>query len=428
FTANPQAGRRGPATGYGPLIPDPRGLLDLPNGFRYRVLSREGELLKSGGGVVPSRFDGQATFPGRRGSLYLVRNHEARTDAPHPVKGPRSHTYDPLGPGGATTLRLDTSGRLVEEYVSLAGTFVNCAGGTTPWGTWLSCEEIEVPPSGSAMQHGWIFEVDPRDNRRNADPTPLEAMGRFQHEALAVDPATGVVYETEDAFDFPFGLFYRFLPDRPLGGHGSLRAGGVLEAMRVPGVPDLSAVQEVATTIRGLEWVPVPDPLARKTPARLQDYGSRRVTHAQKLEGVWWGDDAVYFVSSFARGGDGSRADHDGQVWRHDPVAGTLELVVVFRFDPDDQVFEAPDNITVSPYGGLMIAEDGGGQQHLVGTTSGGEAFPFARNRQNIGTPQQPEFGEFAGVTFSRDGETLFANCYNPGTTFAITGPWRRQR
>jgi hypothetical protein len=426
FTANPAAGATGPATGYGPLIEDPHGILDMPRGFHYRVLSREGDPLVSGGGTVPSRFDGMASFVGPRNMTYLVRNHECRVGVAHPVKAPPSHTYDPDGAGGTTTLLVDRSGRVREEYVSLAGTYVNCAGGATPWGTWLTCEETETPPPGSTISHGWIFEVDPRDNARNANPTPLTAMGRFQHEAVAVDPRNGVVYETEDAFQYPFGLFYRFLPNKPLGGYGSLRAGGILEAMRVPDVPDLSLVQEPGTRFTGIEWVRVPDPYATTTPTRLQDYGPGGITHAQKLEGAYWGNDSVYFVSSYARDQEGSGASHDGQVWRYDPDENVLELVVVFGYDPGEQVGEGPDNIALSPYGGLLICEDLGGENYLIGTTADGQTFPVARNRLNAGTAEEPEYGELAGVTFSADGRTVYFNIYEPGATLAVTGPWSR--
>lgn len=433
FAANPAAGATGPRTGYGPLVEDPRGYLDLPRGFRYRILSREGEPLLSASGVVPSRADGMSTFPGKgagkHGVTYLVRNHECREDAPHPVPSPKSHTYDPLGPGGTTTLQVSPGGRLLHEEVSLGGTFVNCAGGHTPWGTWLTCEETEDPPEGSDVRHGWIFEVDPYDNARNADPTPLKAMGRFSHEATATDPRNGTIYETEDSFEAPFGLFFRFLPDKPLGGYGSLRAGGTLQAMRVPDVPDLSTVTEVGTAFDNVEWIDVPDPLATTESIRFQDFGPGGITHSQKLEGCYWGDDSVYFVASFARAEDGSSRDHDGQVWRYHPDSNRLELTVLFTYEPDDQdePGDGPDNICMSPYGGLMVCEDGEGAQHLLAVTDSGEVFAVARNRQNLGTPEEPKFGEFAGVTFSADGRTLYANCYEPGTTFAITGPWRRQ-
>ncbi|WP_314224307.1 alkaline phosphatase PhoX [Streptomyces zaehneri] len=414
--------------GYGPLVPDKDGLLDLPAHFRYRVLSREGDPLRSGEGPVPSNHDGMTALPGRGGRVHLVRNHENRPTAKFPVPTVEGLTYDPAGKGGCTALTLDSRNNVLAERVAIAGTAVNCAGGPTPWHTWLTCEETEdkAGTNGYTKDHGFIFEVDPSDPRRSG-AVPLTTMGRFQHEAIAVDPRLGIVYETEDAFLEPFGLFYRFLPKKPLGGAGSLRAGGRLQAMRVPGVPDLSSIQETGATFDGIEWVDVPDPLAVETPVRLQDFGPKGITHAQKLEGCYWGGRCVYFVSSFARGSDGSAADHFGQIWRYDPKVRRLTLVIVFGPDTDIQLpGESPDNICLAPSGGLMVCEDGNGAQHVFGVTRGGEVYAMARGRQNIGTPQAPEWGEFAGVTFSPDGDTMYVNCYTPGTTFAVTGPWRR--
>jgi len=415
-------------SGYGPLVPDPKGLLDLPKGFRYRVLSREGDQLRSGGGRVPSNHDGMSAFGGGNGRVHLVRNHENRADGRVPVPVAEGLTYDPAGKGGCTALTLDSRNNVLSERVAIAGTAVNCAGGHTPWGTWLTCEETEdkAGTAGYAKDHGFIFEVDPVDPRRSG-AVPLTAMGRFQHEAIAVDPRRGVVYETEDAFEKPFGLFYRFLPKKPLGGLGSLRAGGRLQAMRVPGVPDLSTIQETGACFDGVEWVDVPDPQAARTPIRLQDFGRKGITHAQKLEGCYWGGRSVYFVSSFARSAEGSAADHFGQIWRYDPDRRRLTLVIVFGPDTDPRLpGESPDNICLAPSGGLMVCEDGDGAQHVYGVTRRGEVYAMARNRQNIGTPEEPAWGEFAGVTFSPDGDTMYVNCYRPGTTFAVTGPWRR--
>ncbi|WP_097946053.1 alkaline phosphatase PhoX [Streptomyces sp. ms115] len=412
--------------GYGPLIPDPDGLLDLPKGFRYRVLSREGEPLRSGEGPVPSNHDGMAALRGRSGRIHLVRNHENRHTAEIGVPTIPGLTYDPAAKGGCTSLELDGRNKVLGERVAIAGTAVNCAGGPTPWRTWLTCEENEdkAGTNGYTKDHGFIFEVDGADPRRTG-AVPLTAMGRFQHEAIAVDPKSGIVYETEDAFEKPFGLFYRFLPEKPLGGTGSLRAGGELEAMRVPGVPDLSVVQETGTSFDRIEWVPVPDPLAKETAIRFQDFGPKGITHAQKLEGCYWGGSSVYFVSSFAHRDEGSAADHYGQVWRYEPKKRRLTLVVIFGPDTDIQLpGESPDNICLAADGGLMVCEDGGGEQHVLGVTRRGEVYAMARGRQNIGTPEEPEWGEFAGVTFSPDGSTMYVNCYTPGTTFAVTGPW----
>ncbi|WP_432142757.1 alkaline phosphatase PhoX [Streptomyces sp. bgisy084] len=412
--------------GYGPLVPDPDGLLDLPKGFRYKVLSKEGDPLPSGEGPVPSNCDGMSAFPGRRGGTYLVRNHENRTNSRSAVPRVRDLTYDPGGEGGCTALALDRDNKVLSERVAIAGTSTNCAGGPTPWNTWLTCEETELRAGEEnyTKDHGFIFEVDPYDPRRTG-AVPLTAMGRFQHEAIAVDPGTGIVYETEDAFEKPFGLFYRFLPDKPMGGRGSLRAGGRLQALRVPGVPDLSTIQQPGTTFDHVAWVDVPDPLARETPIRFQDFGPQGITHAQKLEGCYWGGSCVYFISSFAHRKDGSAADHYGQVWRYDPKQRRLTQVVVFGPDTDLQLpGESPDNICLAPSGGLMVCEDGEGAQHVFGLTRRGEVYAMARGRQNIGTPEKPEWGEFAGVTFSPDHRTMYVNCYTPGTTFAVTGPW----
>ncbi|KIF77389.1 Tat pathway signal sequence domain protein [Streptomyces sp. 150FB] len=416
----------GPAKGYGPLVPDPDGLLDLPKGFRYKVLSRLGDDLRSGEGPVPSNPDGMAAFAGHRGRLHLVRNHENRHDGAVPVTTVPGLTYDPAGKGGCTALELDGRSHVLGERVAIAGTAVNCAGGPTPWGTWLTCEETEdkAGTNGYTKDHGFIFEVDGADPRRTG-AVPLTAMGRFQHEAIAVDPDSGIVYETEDAFDKPFGLFYRFLPHRPRGGTGSLRAGGTLEAMRVPGVPDLSAVQETGTRFERVEWVPVPDPSAKETAVRHQDFGPKGITHAQKLEGCYWGGSAVYFVSSFAHSAEGSAADHFGQVWRYEPHKRRLTLVIVFGPGTDVALpGESPDNICLAPGGGLMVCEDGGGAQHVFGVTRHGEVYAMARGAQNIGSAEEPAWGEFAGVTFAPDGGTMYMNCYTPGTTFAVTGPW----
>ncbi|MGW8377163.1 alkaline phosphatase PhoX [Streptomyces sp. ODS28] len=428
FSGTAAAQGTGGASGYGPLVPDPKGVLDLPKGFRYRILSREGEQLRSGEGKVPSHHDGMAAFRGtREGRTWLVRNHENRMDAKVPVPTVKGLTYDPEAKGGCTALEVDGRGELLRERVAIAGTSTNCAGGPSPWGTWLTCEETEfrAGEEGYTKDHGFIFEVG-YSRRRPTSVEPLTAMGRFQHEAVAFDPRTGVVYETEDAFDKPFGLFYRFLPEKPNGGHGSLHAGGELQAMRVPGVPDLSVVQETGKSFTGIEWVKVPDPLAKETPVRFQDFGKGGITHAQKLEGCYWGGSCVYFVSSYAKTKEGSKADHFGQIWRYEPRSRRLTLVIVFGPDTDVQLpGDEPDNITLAPSGGLMVCEDGEGAQHVFGVTRRGTVYPMARGRQNIGTPEKPEWGEFAGVTFSPDQRTMFVNCYTPGTTFAVTGPWR---
>ncbi|GAA2420455.1 PhoX family protein [Actinomadura vinacea] len=401
----------GEAYGYGPLVADPKGVLDLPKGFSYKALSAEGDVI-SGAVKVPGKHDGTATFAGsKRDTVRLVRNHEQTASGVKPVADARL-VYDPAAFGGTTTLELDGAAKLLKQEISLAGTATNCAGGRTPWGTWLTCEETEGF-SGQTKSHGWVFEVDPTG--RKTKPVPITGMGRFAHEAVAIDPHTLEAYLTEDASG-PFGLFYRFRPRAHRGQYHAYLEGGRLEAMYCPGLPDLSLAQEPGKTFR-VQWKAVPDPAAASTSIRKQ-FEDGQVTRSQKLEGAWWGHGKAYFVASYSSKEDGAAADHAGQVWKYDPRKQTIELELVFK--PGGR-FDGPDNITVSPYGGgVILAEDGDGEQYLVGTTSEGEPFAFARNAFND--------SELTGVTFSPDGRTLYANRQSPGVTFAITGPWHRFR
>jgi len=168
--------------------------------------------------------------------------------------------------------------------------------------------------------------------------------------------------------------------------------------------------------------VDVPDRGATTVSVRKQ-FETQQVTRSRKLEGQWWGDGGVFFVASFARTSDGSVNEHDGQVWFFDPRSQTITLKTIFGVNPNPEVdannFDGPDNITVSAHGGLILAEDGEGVSHLVGVTSRGEAYPFARNDFNQ--------SEFCGPAFSADGDTLFVNIQSPGFTFAVTGPWDRR-
>ncbi len=407
--------------GYGPLsqaVDETTGLplLHLPQGFRYLSFGWTGDPLR-GGTPTPRLPDGMAAFPGPGSSITLVRNHEV--GAGETFGGPR---YDRSAGGGTTTLQFDpVRGRVTSEWASLSGTVRNCAGGPTPWGTWLTCEESLVAPGpGSSFRqpHGYVFEV-PSVGRATGEP--LVAMGRFVHEAVAVDPATGIVYETEDARE---SGFYRFLPTQPR----DLAAGGRLQMLAVTGSPAIDLRTGQYPNARyPVGWVDIDDPdRAHADEAAADGRGVFQQGREQgaalfgRLEGAWYGGGLIYFTST--SGGDARM----GQIWEFDPARDELRLVYE---SPSKDTLNMPDNICVSPRGGLVLCEDGTETPCLHGLTRDGRIFRLARNnvvlqgRKN-GFRGDYTNSEFAGATFSPDGRWLFVNIMAPGITFAITGPW----
>ncbi|MCC5642633.1 PhoX family protein [Nostoc sp. CHAB 5824] len=392
--------------GYGSLVPDPNGLLDLPAGFQYRTFSLTGELMNDGA-LVPGGHDGMATFPGPRNTVILVRNHELSPDSDTQVQGP--HPYDPFCKGGTTNLVVGPNRQLIKHFTSLSGTYRNCAGGLTPWGSWITCEENTSTPTSSPVGdldyvskfHGYNFEV-PASTTSPIQPEPLIAMGRFNHEAVAIDPKTGIVYETEDRGD---SLFYRFIPKVP----GKLKEGGTLQALKIK---DIYQAQTFANFPKRkpmkVEWVTITDPNPPEDTVREEGFAKGAAQFARG-EGIWYSNGEFYFCCT--SGG----ALELGQVWRYIPAQETIELFVESTSAAE---LENPDNIVISPYGDLILCEDGDDQQFLVGVTPKGKLYQFARNAIND--------SEFAGACFSPDGKTLFVNIQTPGITFAIWGPWRR--
>jgi secreted PhoX family phosphatase len=403
---------------YGPLFPTldrttGLPLLLLPRGFEYLSYSWTGDLMTDGT-PTPSAHDGMAAF--RQGDrVVLVRNHEQGSS----TGAFADPAYDPAASGGTSTLVFDPeAGEFVQSWASLSGTIRNCAGGATPWGSWLTCEETTVLNPVSGVRHGYVFEV-PISGK--GDPRPLTAMGRFSHEAVAVDPATGWVYETEDAN--PAGL-YRFRPAQP----GNLAAGGALEMLVINGGPYDTRQDGTGTTYASTSWVPIdhPDPAPGETSTVAQGIADGGAVFA-RLEGAFFANGKVYAVST--SGGPVGQ----GQVFEYEPASGALRVLFA---SPSADVLNNPDNICVSPRGGIVLCEDGSGLEHLHGLTTDGEIFRFATNNVVVpagGIPGKPAIApgsytgsEWAGSTFEpKNGAWLFVNIQTPGITFAITGPWQ---
>lgn len=412
--------------GYGPLQPvaarnTGETLLALPEGFEYNVLGKAGAKM-SDGQLTPPAHDGMAAFK-INGQLRLVRNHEVNNGLGREgaAFGAAAHAYDSKAAGGTTTLIIDPKTReIIKDFVSLGGTLQNCAGGPTPWGTWITCEETVLGVTqikdeqgrergGFARSHGYCFEVSAAADGQST-AVPLKSLGRFVHEAIAVDK-DDIVYLTEDRGT---GGFYRLIPRQ----RRQLAQGGTLQMLVVTGRPqaDLRTGQKVNQPLP-VTWVEIkdPDPAAAEQDSLAvykQGVAQGAATFA-RLEGCWYGDGSIYFTAT--SGGD----NRLGQVWQYKPKGKDKgELKLLFE-STDAAALEMPDNLCVSPRGGLVICEDGRNEQFMRGLTRQGQIFDLARN-------MMPNNSELAGATFSPDGKTLFFNIQRPGITIALWGPWER--
>lgn len=433
------AGNLAKGKGYGDLIPDPEGIINLPQGFTYKIISKSGQLMKDGF-YVPGLPDGMGTFPGKDGRVILVRNHELHANAFE--RGPfgegnklfgkvsKHLLYDQgkgnmPGLGGTTTLVYNPgTGEVENEFLSLSGTLRNCAGGVTPWGTWLTCEETTLNAGDQDGQleqdHGYVFEVPVTDTIRLNPAKPIKEMGRFNHEAVAVDPRTSIVYLTEDRGD---GLFYRFIPNVP----GKLNEGGKLQALAIKGQKsrdtrnwkDLPGPKFPKNKGIEVEWIDMEDIDAPKDDLRYRGFEKGAACFARG-EGIWFGEGELYFACT--NGGEIAA----GQVFRYTPgpkegkindssAPGKLEL---FAEPNDIEILKSCDNLAIAPWGDLILCED---DRHpfVVGITPAGEYYKLA---ENVGYES-----EFSGGVFSPDGKTYFVNIQGAGLTVAITGPWAKK-
>lgn len=376
-------------------------------GFTYAVISRHGEIM-SDGHTVPDYHDGMGCFEGPTATTVLVRNHEISTYFPSDPPSPApAHAYDPASSGGTTTIWLNDRLEVEQHYLSLTGTIRNCSGGKTPWGTWISCEEAAREGWFMDKRHGYNFEVDPSQPLRLA--APLTAMGRFNHEAIAIDPRSGIAYQTEDQSD---GCFYRFVPKVK----GRLDQGGTLQALKFVD----SAIRH--TTDALLEpghpypcvWVTIDEPDPEDDTVRLQGHAQGAAVFVRG-EGMVAHADGIYFVCS-AGGIDG-----EGQIFRYRPGTGDDGGLIELSFTAGaNSLLSKPDNLTVAPWGDLVLCEDSRHDENcLAGLTPEGKVYLIAANSQS----------EWCGACFSPDGRTLFANIHKkPGMTIAIRGPWESLR
>jgi secreted PhoX family phosphatase len=393
------------------LVKDNNNIIDLHHSLKYQIISEEGSIM-SDGFKVPGLADGMGSFL-VNDEIVLVRNHEIVPE--HGMdKGPFQNPdtqisllgnkhYDKNAIGGTTNVVIDKGSKdVLKEYLSLSGTHQNCAGGTTPWGTWLSCEEKVDKKRKDRVSHGYVFEVDPRNPSLNS-PHPLKKLGRFNHEAVAFDRFNNA-YLTEDRSD---GLIYKFIPKYP----NNLKE-GELFALSITGIKDArnwdSSLIDLNKTYLA-DWIKIED--------YNPDYDSVReegiikgATPFARPEGIIAGNDSIYICCT--SGGSLKK----GQIWKLNPTVFNEISIELWYEVRDTTSLNMPDNITISPWGDLIVCEDNSDINRLWGITTKGKPYLIAQNSYSN--------SEFAGVCFSPMDNTMFVNLQSNGLTLLINGSW----
>jgi secreted PhoX family phosphatase len=355
---------RSPRVGYGSRRPPNELGIRLPEGFESRLVARGREPVPGTSYRWHEASDGMATFPAEDGGWVLVSNSETLR-------------------GGASAMRFDASGKTHSAYRILGGTTQNCSGGGTPWGTWLSCEEV---------MGGLVWECDPA-GRRRALSRP--AMGVFKHEAAAVDPHGRRIYLTEDLMD---GGLYRFTPTR---------------------WHDLSdGLLEIATVGRGgaVSWREVPDPGARRVDTRRQVRGSTRFKRA---EGIWH-DDGLVYVSTTG----------DSRVYAYDVARERIEVIYDALAPGEPAPLMRVDQLTANHAGEVFVCEDIATNEIDIGLIDrAGRVSKFlsVTGPDHVGS-------ELTGVTFDPSGTRMYFSSQRafgkdgmpgPGAIYEVSGPFR---
>ncbi len=383
------------------LVPDKNKLLNLPEGFRYSIIDRMGQMMDDGY-ASPGLPDGMACFDIGDNKLALMRNHELnpsqkRFSAVFPAKHMPEESYDKNSYGGVSRIVFDkTSMRILRKNLVLLGTNINCAGGPSPWG-WLSCEETTV------KNHGFVFLCDPKADTIQK-PDRKDCYGRFQHEAVCVDPETSIAYLTEDTFD---SSFYRFVPKNK-----KTPFEGVLQALVIENQSKLATAKLMKPgTSLEVSWIDIDDPTPDIDSVRYQAQKKGAAVFARG-EGIWRLEKSVYFCATI--GGPKER----GQIFRLDiGKNGKDRLTLVAQADHSNDL-DMPDNITLTTWGDAYIAEDGPGANFIRVLKPDGKILDFAKN---VGAAS-----EFCGVCFTPDENILFVNLQNIHATLMIQGPFQK--